>query len=41
MEKIGVGIIGLGARGLFLMDTILACEEAEIVAICGSVAQTV
>lgn len=36
MEKIGVGIIGLGARGLFLMDTILACEEAEIVAICDS-----
>lgn len=32
-QKIKMGIIGLGQRGNILTDTVLACEEAEIVAI--------
>lgn len=31
---IKTGVIGLGARGSQLLETILACEEAEIVALC-------
>ena len=34
MSKIRVGVIGLGSRGKGLLFTILACEEAEIVAVC-------
>ena len=34
MNKIRVGVIGLGSRGKGLLRTILACEEAEIVAVC-------
>ena len=33
-RKIKMGIIGLGQRGDVLSDTILACEEAQIVALC-------
>lgn len=32
-EKIRLGIIGLGQRGSILTDTVLACEEAEIIAV--------
>lgn len=38
MEKIGMGIVGLGQRGKALLKTVLACEEAEIVAVCDSYA---
>ena len=34
MRKVKVGVIGLGARGRCLMRSSLACEEADIVAIC-------
>ncbi|MBQ4269171.1 MAG: Gfo/Idh/MocA family oxidoreductase, partial [Clostridia bacterium] len=35
MEKIvKMGIIGLGQRGDVLTNTVLACEEAKIVALC-------
>ena len=34
MKKVKVGVIGLGPRGRGLMRSTLACEEAEIVAIC-------
>lgn len=34
MKKINVGIIGLGCRGMSLLWTLLACEEANIVAVC-------
>ncbi len=34
MKKVKLGIIGLGQRGFTLLDTICACEECEIVAIC-------
>ena len=33
MEKIRMGVIGLGCRGTDLLDTIMACSEAEIVAV--------
>lgn len=33
MKKLNVGVIGLGQRGLSLIFTILACEEANIVAV--------
>ena len=33
-RKVRMGVIGLGQRGTMLIRTILACEEAEIVAIC-------
>ncbi len=34
MKKVKLGIIGLGQRGYTLLDTICACEECEIVALC-------
>lgn len=34
MKKLKLGIIGLGQRGGNMTGTILACEDAEIVAIC-------
>ena len=34
MKKVKVGVIGLGPRGRGLMRSSLACEEADIVAIC-------
>lgn len=34
MEKIKLGIIGLGCRGFSLIKTIISCEEADIVALC-------
>ena len=34
MKKVRMGIIGLGQRGGNLTHTILACEEAEITAVC-------
>lgn len=34
MKSIKVGVIGLGCRGFGLLDPIMACEEAEIVAVC-------
>ncbi len=34
MGKIKTGIIGLGQRGSQLLNTVLACEQAEVVALC-------
>lgn len=34
MKKLKIGIIGLGQRGGNMTDTILACEDAQIVAVC-------
>ncbi len=34
MNKIKVGLVGLGNRGLGLLGTMLACDEADIVAVC-------
>ena len=34
VKKVKMGIIGLGQRGDVLTNTVLACEEAEIVALC-------
>ena len=34
MKKIKMGIVGLGQRGSDLIDTVMACQEAEIVAVC-------
>ena len=34
MEKIKVGIVGLGQRGRDLTKTVLCCEEVEVVALC-------
>ena len=34
MEKIKVGVIGLGSRGQGLLRTMLVCEECEITALC-------
>ncbi len=34
MNKVKLGIIGLGQRGFGLANTILACKNAQIVAIC-------
>ncbi len=34
MKEIKVGVIGLGGRGRSLLHTILACQEARIVALC-------
>ena len=34
MKKLKVGVIGFGQRGSGLTRTLLACEEAEIVAVC-------
>ncbi len=33
-KKVNVGVIGLGQRGMGLCNTMLACSEAEIVAVC-------
>lgn len=33
-KKVRMGVIGLGQRGTMLIRTILACEEAEVVALC-------
>ena len=34
MKTVKVGLIGLGGRGYNLIRNILACEEADIVAVC-------
>ena len=34
MKKLRMGFIGLGCRGGALLDTILACKEAEVTAVC-------
>ncbi len=34
MKKVRMGVIGLGCRGFMLLETILACPEAEITAVC-------
>ncbi len=34
MKKVRMGVIGLGCRGHMLLETILACEESEITAVC-------
>lgn len=34
MDKLKIGIIGLGQRGGTMTGTILACDDAEIVAVC-------
>ena len=34
MEKIRVGLVGLGHRGLWLLKTMLVCDECEVVALC-------
>ena len=34
MKKIKVGVAGLGQRGCGLLYTIMACEEADVVAVC-------
>jgi threonine dehydrogenase-like Zn-dependent dehydrogenase len=34
MNKVRMGVIGLGCLGYMLIETILACEEAEVVAVC-------
>lgn len=36
MAKIKMGVVGLGQRGSMMLKTVLACEEAEIVAVCDS-----
>ena len=36
MKQVKVGVIGLGQRGLGLTWTMLACNEADIVAVCDS-----
>ena len=34
MKKLNVGVVGCGQRGMGLIYTMLACEEADIVAVC-------
>ncbi len=34
MKKVKTAVIGLGIRGRTLLGAALACEEAEIVAVC-------
>mgnify|MGYP002470247812 CR=1 FL=1 len=34
MKKIKVGVIGLGQRGMGLLGAMMACEEADVVAVC-------
>lgn len=34
MKKLHLGVVGCGQRGMGLIYTMLACEEAEIVAVC-------
>lgn len=36
MNKVKVGIIGLGQRGVELLSQMLFCKEADIVAVCGA-----
>ena len=36
MNKVKVGIIGLGRRGAELLSQMLFCKEADIVAVCGA-----
>ena len=36
MDKIRMGVVGVGQRGRTMMNTILSCDEAEIVAVCDS-----
>ena len=33
MERVNIGVIGLGQRGSGLLDTILAIKEARVVAV--------
>lgn len=34
MDKVRMGVVGLGRRGYALLETVLECEEAEITAVC-------
>ena len=34
MEKVNIGVIGLGQRGKSLLDTMLALEDAHVGAVC-------
>ena len=34
MKKIGVGVVGLGKRGSWLIPTIISTNDAQIVAVC-------
>ena len=34
MRKVKVGVVGCGQRAMGLIYTMLACEEAEVVAVC-------
>ncbi len=34
MEKVKIGVVGLGQRGYGLVHTILACEEGSVTAVC-------
>lgn len=36
MNKVKIGVIGLGQRRMELLSTMLLCEEADIVAVCGA-----
>lgn len=36
MNKVKIGVIGLGQRRVELLSTMLLCEEADIVAVCGA-----
>lgn len=41
MEKIKVGFVGLGNRGTGLINTVMACKRAEIIAVCDKYADRV
>ena len=34
MDKVKMGVVGLGRRGYALLETVLECEEAKITAVC-------
>ncbi len=34
MDKVRMGVVGLGRRGYALLETVLECEEAKITAVC-------
>lgn len=34
MDKVRMGVVGLGRREYALLETVLECEEAEITAVC-------
>lgn len=34
MDKVRMGVVGLGRRGYALLETILECEEAKITVVC-------